>query len=282
MTMREIQASAVTTAVVDALKQINYQIEPKLKAALGAAKRRESSPLGRQALELLEVNADMAAAGLHPLCQDTGLTVIEVQVGQETAVVGGDLEAALQAGVRQATQEARLRNSVSVHPLTRRNTGDNTPAVVHYRIVPGKGLKLKVMAKGGGCENASALTMLSPAAGRRGVEEFVLQTVSANGAAACPPLIVGIGLGGNFETAPWLAKRALFRPLGEASPDPVLAELEASLLERINGLGLGPQGWGGTVTALAVAIEAQPCHIASLPAAVNLECHSHRVLEVNL
>lgn len=280
--MREIQAAEITTAVAEALKRISYQIKPGLKKALDEAKTRESSPLGRQALELLEVNADMAATGLHPLCQDTGLTVIFLEVGQEVTVVGGDLEEALQGGVRWATQEARLRHSVAVHPLTRSNTGDNTPAVVHYKIVPGKGLKLRVMAKGGGCENASAMTMLTPSAGRKGVEEFVLATVRENGAAACPPLLVGVGLGGNFETAPWLAKRALLRPIGDPSPDPVLAEIERSLLERINGLGLGPQGWGGTVTALTVALEARPCHIASLPVAVNLECHSHRVLEVNL
>jgi fumarate hydratase subunit alpha len=280
--MREIAASEITAAVAAALKQVNYHIDPEMKKHLEAARETESSPLGRQALELLLENAQRASAGFHPLCQDTGLTVVHAEVGQEVWVKGLDLVEAVQAGVRQATQEGRLRHSVSVHPLTRGNTGDNTPAMVHVDLVPGKGLKLTVMAKGGGCENASALAMLSPASGRAGVEEFVVSTIRENGAAACPPLIVGVGLGGNFETAPMLAKRALFRGVGAPSPDAALAELERDLLARINRLGLGPQGWGGTVTALGVAVEAMPCHIASLPVAVNVECHSHRVLEVKL
>jgi fumarate hydratase subunit alpha len=280
--MREIQAQEISAAVAGALRSINYQISPEMQRALEQALARESSPLGRQALELLLQNAQMASAGVHPLCQDTGLTVVFLELGQEVSVVGGDLAAAIQAGVREATLTGRLRNSVAVHPLKRGNTGDNTPAVIHTEIVPGKGLKLRLMSKGGGCENASALAMLNPTAGRAGVEEFVVQTVRANGAMACPPLLVGVGLGGNFETAPLLAKRALLRPVGGASPDPALAELEKNLLARINQLGLGPQGWGGTVTALNVAIEAQPCHIASLPVAVNVECHSHRATEVKL
>jgi len=280
--MREISASEITAAVAAALKQINYHIDPEMKRQLEGARDRESSPLGRQALELLLENEQRASAGFHPLCQDTGLTVVHVEVGQEVMVKDGGLVEAVQSGVRQATQEGRLRHSVSVHPLTRGNTGDNTPAMVHIEMVPGKGLKLTVMAKGGGCENASALAMLPPSAGPAGVEEFVVSTIRANGAAACPPLIVGVGLGGNFETAPVLAKRALFRPVGTLSLDATLAELEKKLLSRINGLGIGPQGWGGTVTALAVAVEAMPCHIASLPVAVNVECHSHRVMEVKL
>lgn len=280
--MREIAAAEITAAVASALTRINYHLDSELKKNLESARERESSPLGRQAIDLLLENAQRASAGFQPLCQDTGLAIIHVQLGQEVLVTGGDLNAAIQTGVRQAVQEGRLRHSVAVHPLTRGNTGDNTPAMVHYEIAPGKGIKLTVMSKGGGCENASALCMLPPSAGRLGVEEFVIQTIRENGAAACPPLIVGVGLGGNFETAPLLAKRALFRPLGEASGDSVLADLEKHLLERINHLGIGPQGWGGTVTALAVAVEAMPCHIASLPVAVNVECHSHRVLEVKL
>jgi fumarate hydratase subunit alpha len=280
--MREIPVSEITSAVASALKQINYQIDPQMRRQLENALGRESSPLGRQAIELLLENAQRASAGFHPLCQDTGLTVVHIELGQEVRIIEGDLNEAVQLGVRQATQTARLRHSVSVHPLTRGNTGDNTPAMIHVELVPGKGLKLVVMSKGGGCENAGALAMLSPASGTAGVAEFVVQTIRDNGAAACPPLIVGVGLGGNFETAPMLAKRALFRAVGTPSADPVLADLEKKLLERINGLGIGPQGWGGTVTALSVAIEAMPCHIASLPVAVNLDCHSHRVLEVKL
>lgn len=280
--MREIAAAEITAAVAAALLKINYHIDPEMKRQMEDAREAESSPLGRQALDLVLENAQRAAAGFHPLCQDTGLTVVHAELGNEVCIKGGLLVEAVQAGVRQATREGRLRHSVSVHPLTRGNTGDNTPAMVHVDLTAGKGLKLTVMAKGGGCENASALAMLSPAAGRKGVEEFVVATIRENGATACPPLIVGVGLGGNFETAPMLAKGALFRPVGTASPDPDLAGLEKDLLARINGLGLGPQGWGGTVTALAVAIEAMPCHIASLPVAVNLECHSHRVTEVRL
>jgi fumarate hydratase subunit alpha len=280
--MREIPASEIAAAVASALKQINYQLNPEMKAQLEKAKDTESSPLGRQALELLLENAQQAAAGFQPLCQDTGITVAFVELGQEVRIKDGGLVEAVQAGVRQATREGRLRNSVCVHPLTRGNTGDNTPALVHVEVVPGNVLKLTVMAKGGGCENASALAMLPPSAGRAGVEEFVVSTIRANGAAACPPLIIGVGLGGNFETAPLLAKRALFRPLGMPSPDAVLAEVEKSLLARLNQLGLGPQGWGGTITALSVAVEALPCHIASLPVAVNVECHSHRVQEMKL
>lgn len=280
--MREIRASDITAAVAHALVNINYHLHPEMQELLKTAKTRESSPLGREALDLLLQNAQMAAAGIHPLCQDTGLTIVFVELGQEAAVVGGDLEASIQAGVRKASREGRLRSSVSVHPLNRRNTGDNTPAIVHYAIVPGRKVTLKIMSKGGGCENAGALIMLPPAAGRSGVEEFVVETIRANGAAACPPLIVGVGLGGNLEMAAQLAKRALFRPLRAPSPDPALADLEKSLLTRINDLGLGPQGWGGTVTALAVAVEALPCHIASLPVAVNVECHSHRTVEVTI
>lgn len=280
--MREIQAGQITAAVAHAVVNINFQLSEELRTKLAAAKTQESSPLGRQALDLLLENAQMASAGVMPLCQDTGLTVVFVRLGQEAAVVGGDLYEAIQAGVRQGSREGRLRNSIVAHPLNRKNTGDNAPAVVHYEIVPGNQLTLQVMSKGGGCENASAVAMLPPVTGRSGVEAFVLDTVRSNGAAACPPLILGVGLGGNFESVSQLAKQALLRPLGQPSPDPLLAEVERSLVARCNDLGLGPQGWGGTVTVLAVAIEARPCHIASLPVAVNVECHSHRTAEVKL
>jgi fumarate hydratase subunit alpha len=207
--------------------------------------------------------------------------VVFVEAGQDVRVEGS-IEAAIQAGVRQATVEGRLRNSVLIHPLKRRNSNDNTPAMIHYDIVPGSDFKLRILSKGGGCENASALAMLAPSAGEEGVIDFVLKTVNENGAASCPPLIVGVGIGGNFETAPLLAKKALLREMGRPSEDPDTARLEAELLRRINNLGLGPQGWGGIITALEVVIETAPCHIASLPLAVNLECHSHRMAEVHL
>jgi fumarate hydratase subunit alpha len=279
--MREIKAEEITAAVAQSLREINFKMDPDLKQHLEKAKETEASPLGRQALELLLENAQMASAGVHPLCQDTGLAVIFVELGQEVQVIG-DLNLAIQAGVREATAAGRLRTSVTVHPVSRGNTMDNTPAIIHHEIVPGKGLRLRIMAKGGGCENASDLVMLTPSASRHGVSEFVLQTVREKGATACPPLIIGVGVGGNFETAPLLAKKALLRKIGEPSPDPILARLEEVILTHLNESGLGPQGWGGSTTALAVAIEAAPCHIASLPVAVNLECHSHRVAEVKI
>lgn len=280
--MREIQAEDVTQAVAEALVDMNFHLHPETTRALEAAREHENSPLGRQALDLVLQNRQLASAQMHPLCQDTGLTVVFASLGREAVVVGGELEEAIQAGVRRGSREGRLRNSVVGHPLSRKNTGDNAPAIVHYALTPGDALRLRIMAKGGGCENASALAMLPPADKREGVEAFVVDTVRRNGAGACPPLIIGVGLGGNFESVARLAKEALFRPLGEPSGDPLLAEMEHSLLGRINALGIGPQGWGGTVTALSVAVEALPCHIASLPVAVNIECHSHRTAEVKL
>lgn len=280
--MREIKASEVTLSVAKATKEINYLMNSELLKALELSREKENSPLGRQAIELLLENSKMASSGVHPLCQDTGLTTVFVKIGQEALIIEGSLEEAIQEGVRRATREGRLRSSVTQHPISRGNSGDNTPAIIHYEIVPGKGLKIFIISKGGGCENMSSMYMLSPAAGRNGVEEFVVQTIREKGAAACPPLIIGVGVGGNFETAPLLAKKALIRPLGELSKDPVFADMEQRLLERINQLGIGPQGWGGTITALSVAIEGLPCHIASLPVAVNIECHSHRVMEVKI
>jgi fumarate hydratase subunit alpha len=280
--MRELTAEKITQAVALAMQEMHFQIRPDLKIALEKVRQTEVSPSGKQVMDLLMENLRIAGQGKLPLCQDTGLTILFVDMGQDAHVVNGSLAAALQEGVRQATQEAHLRHSVAKHPLTRGNTGDNTPAIIHYNIVPGDQFKIVVLAKGGGCENASALAMLTPAAGSRGISDFVVQTVKNNGAAGCPPLFIGVGLGGDFETAPFLAKHALLRKIGEPSKDPELSKLESEILIRINALGLGPQGWGGTVTAMAVAIEAAPCHIASLPVAVNIECHSHRHVEVSL
>jgi fumarate hydratase subunit alpha len=280
--MREITTEAVTEAVVAALKEIHYQLQPGMRVRIHAALDQEASPLGRQALELLLDNAKMASAGMQPLCQDTGLTLIFADVGQEVQITGGSLTEALQAGVRRGSKDLHLRHSVAAHPLQRVNTGDNTPAIIHYDVVPGKGLRLRIMAKGGGSENMSALAMLLPSAGLEGVSDFVLNHVRQHGAMACPPLIVGVGVGGSSDTAPLLARKALLRPVGEPAADPKTAEWEAKLLTGVNRLGIGPQGWGGSTTALAVAIETAPCHIASLPVAVNLECHSHRVAEVTL
>ena len=280
--MREIKAQEITKLVVNAIKEINYNIRDDVKQALEKKLQKEASPLGRQAIEMLLKNAEMASAGVHPLCQDTGTNVIFAEIGQEVSIKGGTLIEALEDGVRQATKEGRLRASMSVNPIDRCNTGDNTPAILHYDSVPGEAIKLYIMAKGGGCENASVMEMLPPAASRHGIGDFVVRAVREKGSGACPPLIIGVGVGGNFETAPLLAKKALLREIGEHSPDPEIAKLEEVFLKRINELGLGPQGWGGTSTALSVAIETAPCHIASLPVAVNIECHSHRLAEVKL
>jgi fumarate hydratase subunit alpha len=252
------------------------------RRALEEGLKRESSPSGRDILGQLLENARLAADEGLPMCQDTGLTVIFLDVGQEVHVQG-DLEEAVQEGVRAGYDEGYLRKSVVASPVApRTNTGDNTPAIIHTRIVPGETLKITVAPKGGGSENMSALAMLKPAQGWEGAKDFVLETVRRAGPNPCPPVIVGVGLGGNFEYSTLLAKRALLRPLGRRHPDQATAEREEELLEAINRLGIGPGGFGGKVTALGVAIETHPCHIASLPVAVNINCHAHRHREAVL
>jgi len=250
--------------------------------ALEEALDREESELGRWALEQVVRNARIAREGKFPLCQDTGLAVVFVRVGQDVRVTGGSLEEAVQEGVRRGYREGYLRKSVVRDPLRRENTGDNTPAVVHYRIVPGNGLEITLMAKGAGSENMSGVRMLTPADGAEGVKAFVVEQVRQAGANPCPPVIVGVGIGGTLERCALLAKEALLRPVGRRNPDPFYAEMEEELLTRINALGIGPQGFGGKVTALDVHIEAEPCHIASLPVAVNIQCHAARHATVML
>lgn len=215
------------------------------------------------------------------MCQDCGLGVVFLELGQDVHLVGGDLETAIQEGVRQGYGEGFLRKSLC-HPLTRANTGDNTPAIIHAEIVPGDRLKITVVPKGGGSENMSRIHMLKPAQGWAGIKERVVATVREAGANPCPPIIVGVGLGGNFERAAYLAKKSLLRDLGEPNPDPELAKLEQELLAAVNDLGIGPAGLGGRITALAVHLLMQPCHIASLPVAVNIQCHSTRHKQVVL
>ena len=215
------------------------------------------------------------------MCQDCGLAVIFAEVGQEAQITGGDFAAAIEEGVRQGYGEGNLRKSLC-HPLTRKNTGDNTPAVIHTDIVPGDRIKLMVVSKGGGSENGSKLFMLKPAEGVAGIKERVVATVAEAGPNVCPPVIVGVGIGGNFERSALLAKKALLRPLKDHSPDPEVAALEQELLAAVNDLGIGPSGLGGRITALGVKILMQPCHIASLPVAVNIQCHSSRHQEVVL
>jgi fumarate hydratase subunit alpha len=241
------------------------------------ARELEESPLGRQVLDLLIRNQELAAEGEYPYCQDTGYTVIFLDLGQDVHVTGADLYDAVNEGVRQGYGDGYLRGSIVRDPLfDRRNTGDNTPAFIHTRVVPGDQIRIQVDAKGAGSENMGKHAMLKPADGLEGAKEFVLQAVAESGPNACPPGIIGVGIGGNFEMSAVIAKRALMRKVGQPSSDPQIAELEAELYEKCNALGLGPEALGGTQTVLAVHVETMPTHIASLPVAVNIECHAHR------
>jgi fumarate hydratase subunit alpha len=251
-------------------------------AALERARGLEESEVGRSVLDRLLENARVARERWFPICQDTGSAVVFADVGQDLHITSGDVEDAINEGVRQGYRDGYLRASIVRGPMDRANTQDNTPAIVYYRIVPGDRLDLAMLAKGAGCDNMSRLAMLTPSDGYGGIAAFVVRSVSEAGPNPSPPLIVGVGLGGTFERAALLSKRALLRPVGRPSVDPALAEMEADLLTRINDLGIGPAGFGGRVTALAVHVEAAPTHIASLPVAVNLDCHSHRVGRVTL
>ncbi|MGQ9533026.1 MAG: fumarate hydratase [Desulfotomaculales bacterium] len=274
--MRELEAREIARAVAELYLAASRELPEDVVAAVRAAIEREESELGREILATILENARLAREQRLPICQDTGVAVVFVEWGQDVRLVGGSLEEAVNEGIRQAWREGYLRASVVDDPLLRRNTGDNTPGVVHVRLVPGAQVRLDVAPKGAGSENMSAVRMLTPADGIEGICRFVVETVDRAGANPCPPLIVGVGLGGTMERAAWLAKRALLRPVGQPSPQAHLAELEARLLCRINDLGIGPQGLGGRTTALAVHVEAAPCHIASLPVAVNLQCHAAR------
>ena len=274
--MHVINTDRVAEAVARLCQEINFCLSDNMLTALDQACSVEESDLGKQVLGLLKENAAIAAEDKLALCQDCGLAIIFIDIGQEVCFQGDFLEAAINRGVREGYQKGYLRKSVVSSPLNRVNTGDNTPAIIHSRIVPGSQVKITVAAKGGGSENMSAVRMLSPSDGAKGVVDFVVETVDKAGPNPCPPIVVGVGIGGNFEYSAELAKRALLRPVGEPHPDPEIAAMEKELLNRINSLGIGPQGLGGRVTALNVAFEVFPCHIASLPVAVNLDCHCHR------
>jgi len=280
--MRDIHVSAITDAVKKLCMEANYALEPDMLRAFDRALATERSPAGRQVLQILQDNARMAETKRMPYCQDTGVVVCFVELGQDVHVAGGGLAAAIDEGVRQGYREGYLRASIVRSPFDRVNTGDNTPAVVHLDLVPGAHLKLMVMAKGGGCENRSKYRMLTPAEGIEGVKDWILECIRTAGPDACPPLIAGVGVGGTFEKAAILSKRALFRELGTPNPDPALDALEREVLERANRLGIGPQGYGGDTTAFAVHVLTYPCHITSLPVAVTIECHAHRHKEVTL
>ncbi len=275
--VREVDAAEITRAVRELCMEINYKVPEDMVQAIQRAREKEESPIGRQILDLLIRNAELAAEGEYPYCQDTGYTVVFIDVGQDVHIVGGDLTDAINEGVRTGYRDAYLRASIVGDPVfERRNTGDNTPAFIHTRIVPGDQIRIQVDAKGGGSENKGRHAMLKPSDGLEGVKRFVLRAVAEAGPDACPPGIIGVGIGGNFEYAAILAKRALMRKVGQPHPDPRVAELEAELFEQCNALGIGPQSLGGTQTVLAVHVETMATHIASLPVAVNIECHAHR------
>jgi fumarate hydratase subunit alpha len=279
--MRQIEVAQVTQAVKAAAIAANYEPGDDLLAALAQGLEAEESPAGQEIFRQLLDNARITSQERIPLCQDCGLVVVFAELGQDLHLTGGGFAEAVQEGIRQGYAEGYLRKSLC-HPLSRANTGDNTPAVIHTEIVPGDRLKLTVVPKGGGSENMSRLYMLKPAEGLAGIKEKVVATVAEAGPNPCPPIIVGVGIGGTFERAALLAKKSLLRELGQANPDPELADLERQLLTEVNDLGIGPQGLGGRITAMAVHILMQPCHIASLPVAVNLQCHASRHKEVVL
>lgn len=281
--IREIDVASIREVVARLLVEANYAIPPDILDALKAAIDVEPSPLGRQTLEQLVRNYEVAAAERVPVCQDSGVAVIMLEIGQDVHFVGGSLTDAVHAGVRDGTRAGYLRWSVTGDPARRiKMAGDDAPAAIHIDLVPGDRVRLRVASKGFGAENMSAMRMLVPADGVQGISDFVVETVDRAGANACPPVIVGVGIGGTFEGAALLAKRAVLRPIDRRHTRPDLGELERDLLQRVNGLGIGPQGFGGRTTALAVNIEVQPTHIAGLPVAVNLGCHSTRRGEIEL
>ncbi|MDM7926350.1 MAG: fumarate hydratase [bacterium] len=282
MNIRELPTQTVTDTVARLCVEANFFLGEDVLAKLRDCLEREESPLGKSVLEQVLGNAAAAREKQVAMCQDTGYAVVFLEIGQDVHFTGGGLMESVQEGVRRGYQSGPLRKSVVRDPLRRVNTGDNTPAIVHCEIVPGDRVRLIVAPKGGGSENMSEVKMLPPSAGREGVMDFVADRVRRSGPNPCPPVIVGVGLGGTFEKCAFLAKKSLLRTLGEPHPDPYYAEMESELLERVNALGIGPMGYGGRCTALAVHVEAHPCHIASLPVAVNIQCHAARHKEAVL
>ena len=277
--MREIAAADISAKVAELCIRACTVLPPDVIAAMESARDREESHLGRSILSRLLENAQIAQREHIPMCQDTGLSVVFVELGAEVRITGGHLESAIADGVREGYAKGYLRKSVVRSPLDRRNTGDNTPPVTHTRVMPGDSLKIAVAAKGAGSENMSRLRMMVPADGIDAVKAFVVETVERAGASACPPVVLGVGLGGSFEQCALIAKRALLRPLDDTNSDPASAELERDLLDLVNATGIGPMGVGGSTTALAVKVEIAPCHIASMPVAVNIQCHAARHAE---
>ncbi|MCL4234222.1 MAG: fumarate hydratase [Deltaproteobacteria bacterium] len=280
--MRTVPYQSVVDAVAELCVRACYELPADVENALKAAREREESPVARQIFDEILRNATIARGGELPLCQDTGVAVFLVRMGDAVRVEGGLVTDAINDGMRRGYEQGYLRKSLVKDPLRRVNTKDNTPAMIHVELVAGDTITIAMAAKGGGSENMSMCRVLPPSAGVEGVKKFVVDWVDQAGGNPCPPIIVGVGIGGNFEKCAFLANKAVFRHVGEPNPDPFYADLERELLDRVNALGVGPMGLGGTQTALAVHIETMPCHIASLPVAVNIQCHSARHKEVVL
>lgn len=272
---RDVSAQEVVKTVKQLCMEANFNLGDDVLRAFDQAIEMEESETAKEVLRELKENARIAREEKAPLCQDCGLAVVFVEIGQDVHMTGGSLNEAINEGVRQGYEEGYLRKS-ACNPITRKNTGDNTPAIIHFDIVPGDRVKIIVAPKGGGSENMSRVNMLTPAAGMEGVKDFVVNRVKESGSNPCPPTIIGIGIGGTFERSAMLAKKALLRNLGDRNPDPELATIEEDILARIRKLGIGPMGYGGTTTSLDVFLEMEPCHIASLPVAVNVQCHAAR------
>ena len=281
--MREIEAIVITEAVADLFVQANYGLTEDVISALKLARQKEESPTGREALDKILENAAIAAEERVPLCQDCGTALVFLELGQDAHITNGDLYKAVNEGVRRAYVDGYLRKSMVDNPFSdRTNTKDNTPAVIHTIIVPGNRLRIIALPKGAGSENMTRLGMLTPASSREGIIDFVVKTVDEAWANPCPPGIIGVGIGGTAEKTLLLAKQALLRKVGEPNPDEETADLERDILDRVNGLGIGPMGYGGRISALAVHIETSPAHIGSMPVAVSLQCHSARHREITL
>ncbi len=280
--MRSISFDEISEAVAAMYRSACTDLQPDVAGALEESLEAETDPRAKDTIRRLLENSELARRSSIPICQDTGVVVVFVEWGQEVSLVGGALREAIDEGVRSGCQTASLRASMVEDPLTRANTGDNTPAVVYTELVEGDRVRLRLMAKGGGGDNMSRMRILTPKDGREGVIDFVVETAFLAGPNACPPMIIGVGIGGTFDFSAVLAKRSLLRQLGQPSHLPHLAELEREIFTRINDLGIGPQGYGGKTTALAVHIETAACHMASLPVTVNIECHAHRCREVFL
>ncbi len=277
--MKTIRYRDIVERVKDACMEANFKLAADVRTAVEKARIAEESPIGREILDRILENAAIAEREQIAICQDTGFAVCFVELGDRVSIEGGTLVDAINQGVREGYGEGYLRKSIC-HPLTRKNTGDNTPAIVHPELVPGDRLKILLAPKGSGSENMSRVAMLKPSDGLEGIKKLVIDQVRESGANPCPPIVVGVGIGGTMEKAALIAKKAMLRPIGSVNPDPELDALEAELLKKINDLGIGPQGLGGRTTALAVHIEVFPCHIASLPVAVNINCHASQHKEI--